>query len=57
MISALKIMFRLLQNGAAISKPILDQTVDFSTNFTNQCHHGKEEESLFPTLEKNGMPK
>ncbi len=57
MINALKIMSTLLQTGTTIPKPILDQTIDFSTNFTNQCHHGKEEESLFPTLEKNGMPK
>lgn len=57
MINALKIMSILLQKGTTIPKPILDQTIDFSTNFTNQCHHGKEEESLFPTLEKNGMPK
>lgn len=57
MINALKIMSTLLQKGTTIPKPILDQTIDFSTNFTNQCHHGKEEESLFPTLEKNGMPK
>ena len=57
MINALKIMSTLLQNGATIPRPILDQTIDFSTNFTNECHHGKEEESLFPTLEKNGMTK
>src|SRR3954449_7918026 len=23
----------------------------------NTCHHGKEEESLFPTLENKGMPR
>ena len=57
MINALKIMSTLLQNGATIPRPILDQTIDFSINFTNECHHGKEEESLFPTLEKNGMTK
>jgi len=57
MINALKIMSTLLRNGTTIPKPILDQTIEFSTNFTNKCHHLKEEESLFPTLEKNGMPK
>ena len=57
MINALKIMSTLLQNGTTIPKSILDQTIEFSTNFTNKCHHGKEEQSLFPTLEKNGMPK
>ncbi|MGE5781951.1 MAG: hemerythrin domain-containing protein [Nitrososphaerales archaeon] len=29
--------------------------MDFLKNFTNICHHGKEEETLFPSLEKNGM--
>jgi len=57
MINALRIMSVLLQNGSTIPKSILEQTIEFSTNFTNKCHHGKEEESLFPTLEKNGMPK
>lgn len=57
MINALRIMSVLLQNGSTIPNSILEQTIEFSTNFTNKCHHGKEEESLFPTLEKNGMPK
>ena len=56
MINALIIMSRFLQNGATIPKLILDPTIDFSTNFTNRCHHGKEEESLFPTRKK-WMPK
>ena len=29
---------------------------DFTQNFTDVCHHGKEEEALFPALEKAGMP-
>lgn len=57
MIGALKIMSTLLQSGTTIPRPILDQTIEFSTNFTNKCHHQKEEGSLFPTLEKNGMSK
>lgn len=54
MINALIIMYRLLQNGAPIPKLILDPTIDFSTNFTNQCHHGKEEESCFQLSKKMG---
>jgi hemerythrin-like domain-containing protein len=57
MVNALKTMCTLLHSGKSIPRSILEQTIDFSTNFTNVCHHGKEEESLFPTLEKNGMPK
>ncbi len=45
----------LLQSGKTIPEPILNQVIDFSTNFTDVCHHGKEENSLFPELEKKGM--
>ncbi|HXG14305.1 MAG TPA: hemerythrin domain-containing protein [Candidatus Nitrosotenuis sp.] len=31
-------------------------TLDFAKNFVDICHHGKEEDSLFPELEKRGMP-
>jgi hemerythrin-like domain-containing protein len=47
----------LLQAGKTIPEPILNQVIDFSTNFTDVCHHGKEENSLFPELEKKGMPR
>lgn len=47
----------LLQNGTTIPEPIILQVIDFTKNFTDFCHHGKEEKSLFPELEKKGMPK
>ena len=47
----------MLNNGKQIPESILNQAIDFAINFTNTCHHGKEEESLFPTLEKKGMPR
>ena len=47
----------MLKNGKQIPDSILNQAIDFSINFTNTCHHGKEEESLFPALEKEGMPR
>ena len=30
--------------------------VDFTQNFTDVCHHTKEEKSLFPALEAAGLP-
>jgi hemerythrin-like domain-containing protein len=45
----------LLKSGKTIPEPILNQVIDFSMNFTDVCHHGKEENSLFPELEKKGM--
>ena len=57
MINALKTISLLLKNGKIIPDSILNQAIDFAINFTNTCHHGKEEESLFPTLENKGMPR
>ena len=55
MINALITISLLLNNGKQIPKSILNQAIDFAINFTNTCYHGKEEGSLFPTLEKKGM--
>ncbi|NOJ29846.1 MAG: cation-binding protein [Nitrososphaeraceae archaeon] len=55
MLKSLSITIQLLQDGKKIPRNILEQTIDFTKNFTNICHHGKEEDSLFPNLEKNGM--
>ncbi len=34
-----------------------EKLLDFFTNFTDKCHHGKEENILFPALQKAGIPK
>ena len=47
----------ILKSGNKIPEPILNQVIDFTKNFTDVCHHGKEENSLFPELEKKGMPR
>ncbi|MGQ0795472.1 MAG: hemerythrin domain-containing protein [Nitrosopumilaceae archaeon] len=47
----------LLKEGKSIPESILLPVVDFTKNFTDVCHHGKEENSLFPELEKKGMPR
>lgn len=47
----------LLQTGKTIPEAILMPVIDFTKNFTDVCHHGKEENSLFPELEKKGMPR
>jgi hemerythrin-like domain-containing protein len=51
------VTLQLLKTGTAIPESILMPVVDFSKNFTDVCHHGKEEESFFPALEKVGMPR
>ena len=56
-IKSMEVTLQLLKNGKTIPESILLPVIDFSKNFTNVCHHGKEEESLFPALEKTGMPR
>ena len=55
-ISAMQTTVSLLKNGKKIPESILLPTIDFSKNFTNVCHHGKEEDALFPALGKVGVP-
>ena len=56
-LKSMETTLELLKNGKRIPEAILMPIIDFSKNFTNVCHHGKEEDSLFPALEKTGMPK
>ncbi len=34
----------------------LDKILDFCRVFIDQCHHGKEEEYLFPKMQERGLP-
>ncbi|MEW6043881.1 MAG: hemerythrin domain-containing protein [Thermoproteota archaeon] len=56
-VKSMEVTLQLLTEGKKIPESILIPVVDFSKNFTDVCHHGKEEESLFPALEQAGMPK
>lgn len=58
-LSALEILRRIaeqLENTGTIPSPVpLAQLLDFFSQFVDQCHHGKEEELLFPALEAVGV--
>lgn len=56
-VQAMYTTLNLLKSGKKIPESILMPTLDFTTNFTDVCHHGKEEESFFPALEQTGMPR
>lgn len=47
---------QLLSDGKQIPESILLPVIDFTKNFTDVCHHTKEEKSLFPALEQAGLP-
>lgn len=42
--------------GAAFNYDLIDKSVSFFRLFADACHHGKEEDLLFPTMVDNGMP-
>ncbi len=46
-----------LSLGQKVDLTHLDQLLEFLTTFVDKCHHGKEEELLFPALEKAGVPR
>ena len=55
-IKSMEVTIQLLEGGKQIPDSILNPVIDFSKNFTDVCHHSKEEKSLFPALEQAGMP-
>jgi len=56
-VKAMESTIQLLNDGKQIPESILLPVIDFSKNFTDVCHHSKEENSLFPALEEAGMPR
>ena len=55
-IKAMESTIELLNNGKQVPEFIWLPVIDFSKNFTDVCHHSKEEKSLFPALEQAGLP-
>ncbi len=45
-----------LDNGKQVPARIFNDILDFIRNFTDRCHHGKEEDRLFPKYIERGMP-
>ena len=48
---------RRLESGERIATESLASVLEFFRLFADRCHHGKEEDLLFPQLEKKGMPR
>ena len=46
-----------LKSGQKVDPEHLDGIVEFLQVFADKCHHGKEEDLLFPEMEKSGIPK
>ncbi|MGA2263221.1 MAG: hemerythrin domain-containing protein [Acidobacteriota bacterium] len=47
---------RRVNRDEPVHLEILEGLLEFFKVFADRCHHGKEEELLFPALERKGMP-
>jgi len=46
-----------LERGEAVKPEVLANLQEFLRLFADQCHHGKEEDLLFPLLQQKGVPR
>lgn len=46
---------QFIQDTGRMDSEKLDKILDFLKIFVDQCHHGKEEEYLFPKMHEKGM--
>jgi hemerythrin-like domain-containing protein len=60
---AIKLMIRImgsvsdrLESGKKVDPKHLDSILEFIKVFADKCHHAKEEDLLFPAMEKAGIP-
>ncbi len=58
----IKLMLRVLQKVTTATEPRqklplphIERMLEFFRIFVDKCHHGKEEDLLFPVLEKHGI--
>ena len=57
MLAVLEAAAQRLESGQRVRPGLLRDAVDFVRNFADRCHHGKEEENLFPRMEAAGVPR
>jgi len=53
MLSIMSKVSEKLNAGDEVKKEDLNKILEFLINFADKCHHGKEEDMLFPELAKN----
>ena len=56
MLDATETAARRLSAGESMEPRLLEGLLEFFQLFADRCHHGKEEELLFPRLMARGMP-
>ncbi len=48
---------RRVQHGVPVAPEVFSGLVEFFRLFADKCHHGKEEDLLFPAMENKGFPR
>lgn len=56
MLDATETVARNIGSGTLPSAEVLQGLLEFFKVFADRCHHGKEEDLLFPLLESKGLP-
>jgi hemerythrin-like domain-containing protein len=57
MLDATEETARHLTAGAPVEPHVLEGLLEFFRLFADRCHHGKEEDLLFPKLAEKGLPR
>ena len=57
MLKILEKVCQRLESGERVDTGHLEKILEFIMVFADKCHHGKEEDFLFPEMEKAGIPK
>ncbi len=57
MLSILEKVCQRLESGETVDTGHLEKILEFIRVFADKCHHGKEEDLLFPEMERAGIPK
>src|SRR3989304_1422677 len=57
MLEVAEAVARQLDRGENVPADTLAGLLEFFRLFADRCHHGKEEDLLFPLLEKKGLPR
>jgi len=55
-LAGLKILDSMIDSGEQVPVDDLNGFIGFLKEFADKCHHGKEEDILFPALTKAGLP-
>ncbi len=55
-VNGLEALGERLKAGGTVDAATLREAVEFMRSFADRCHHGKEEDLLFPAMEAKGVP-